>query len=139
MASQTPYMRLIGGFLGIVCVVMATVAYDELTKRKMEITELNELVQKSLLASKNDRPKPQGESSIPNMRSSEIKKMEPMVKKMKADNSKQEITFWMKVVVSAIFGLASLFIIMSKKYSERTEQWAVATLTLLGGVWIGTM
>lgn len=48
-------------------------------------------------------------------------------------------TFWIKVIFSGIFCLAALFVVLSKKYDEPTKKWAFSVLTLIAGVWIGTV
>lgn len=47
--------------------------------------------------------------------------------------------FWIKVGFSFLFSIAALFIILSKKYDEGTKKWAYSVLTLIAGVWIGTI
>jgi hypothetical protein len=47
--------------------------------------------------------------------------------------------FWIKLVFSGIFCVAALFVILSDKYKEDTKKWAVSVLTLIAGVWIGTV
>ncbi|MCL6296256.1 hypothetical protein [Jejuia spongiicola] len=44
-----------------------------------------------------------------------------------------------KLIFSAIFLIAALFVILSKKYDEDTRKWAFSVLTLIAGVWIGTI
>ena len=46
---------------------------------------------------------------------------------------------WIKLGFSIAFGLAALFIVLSKRYNEETQKWAFSTLSLLAGVWIGTI
>ena len=48
-------------------------------------------------------------------------------------------TFWIKVIFSGIFCIAALFVILSKKYDDETKKWAFSVLTLIAGVWIGTI
>ncbi|GAB2490519.1 hypothetical protein [Algoriphagus taiwanensis] len=47
--------------------------------------------------------------------------------------------FWIKVIFSGIFCIAALFVILSKKYDDETKKWAFSVLTLIAGVWIGTI
>lgn len=48
-------------------------------------------------------------------------------------------TFWIKVIFSGIFCIAALFVVLSKKYDDETKKWAFSVLTLIAGVWIGTI
>lgn len=48
-------------------------------------------------------------------------------------------TFWIKVIFSGIFCIAALFVILSKRYDDETKKWAFSVLTLIAGVWIGTI
>ncbi len=47
--------------------------------------------------------------------------------------------YLVKLIASLIFMLAALFVILSKKYDEQTKKWAIGVLTLIAGVWIGTV
>jgi uncharacterized membrane protein len=47
--------------------------------------------------------------------------------------------FWAKIVFSTIFCIAALFVILSKKYDDETKKWAFSVLTLIAGVWIGSI
>ena len=44
-----------------------------------------------------------------------------------------------KLGFSLLFGLSALFVILSQKYEEDTEKWAFSVLSLISGVWIGTI
>ncbi len=44
-----------------------------------------------------------------------------------------------KLGFSLMFGLSALFVILSKRYEEDTEKWAFSVLSLISGVWIGTI
>ena len=48
-------------------------------------------------------------------------------------------TFWIKVIFSSIFCLAALYVVLSQKYDDETKKWAFSVLTLIAGVWIGTI
>lgn len=48
-------------------------------------------------------------------------------------------TFWVKVAFSGVFCLAALFVVLSAKYDAETKKWAFSVLTLIAGVWIGTI
>lgn len=48
-------------------------------------------------------------------------------------------TFWIKVIFSSIFCIAALYVVLSKKYDDETKKWAFSVLTLIAGVWIGTI
>lgn len=54
------------------------------------------------------------------------------------DNFKMS-NYILKVIFSSIFCIAALFIILSKNYDEDTKKWAFSVLTLIAGVWIGTI
>ncbi|MBB5394706.1 hypothetical protein [Mucilaginibacter sp. AK015] len=47
--------------------------------------------------------------------------------------------FWVKVGFSLIFCCAALFVILSARYDDETRKWAFSILTLIAGVWIGTV
>jgi|GEM_PF-3660647 len=53
--------------------------------------------------------------------------------------SKEWITFWVKIIASALFSLVAFYIIISGKYPPSTRKWAFSVLTLIAGVWIGTV
>jgi len=53
--------------------------------------------------------------------------------------SQEGIKFISKLAFSAIFSFAALFIVLSKKYDEDTKKWAFSVLTLVAGVWIGSL
>ena len=44
-----------------------------------------------------------------------------------------------KLGFSLLFGLSALFVILSQKYEEDTQKWAFSVLSLISGVWIGTI
>jgi protein-S-isoprenylcysteine O-methyltransferase Ste14 len=50
-----------------------------------------------------------------------------------------EAIFWAKVFFSATFCMAAFFVVLSKRYDEETKKWAFSVLTLIAGVWIGTI
>jgi len=47
--------------------------------------------------------------------------------------------FYVKLLFSIIFCIAALYIILSKKYPDDSKKWAFSVLTLIAGVWIGSM
>jgi hypothetical protein len=47
--------------------------------------------------------------------------------------------FWLKVAFSVFFGLGAMYVVLSKKYDSETQKWAFSVLTLISGVWIGTV
>lgn len=49
------------------------------------------------------------------------------------------MTFYMKMAFSIIFCFAALFIVLSNKYDENTKKWAFSVLSLIAGIWIGTI
>jgi hypothetical protein len=53
--------------------------------------------------------------------------------------SDSQIALIGKLCFSLLFGLSALFVILSKKYKEDTEKWAFSILSLISGVWIGTI
>lgn len=58
------------------------------------------------------------------------------------DESQQrpiDIQLWAKLGFSVVFGLSALFIVLSQRYSEDATRWAFSVLTLISGVWIGTL
>jgi hypothetical protein len=56
-----------------------------------------------------------------------------------AMSSREEQKFWIKLGFSLIFSGAALYIILSQKYDPETKKWAVSVLTLVAGVWIGSL
>jgi len=46
------------------------------------------------------------------------------------------VTMTMKIVVSVIFGLASLIVIFSKRSTPKDKYWACATAGLVLGFWL---
>ena len=46
---------------------------------------------------------------------------------------------WIKLGFSLLFGSAALYVILSQKYNEETQKWAFSVLSLITGVWIGTI
>lgn len=48
-------------------------------------------------------------------------------------------TFWIKLVFSGIFCVAGLYVVLSQKYDDETKKWAFSVLSLIAGVWIGTI
>lgn len=47
--------------------------------------------------------------------------------------------FWVKVAFSAVFCIAALWVVLSGKYDAETKKWAFSVLTLIAGVWIGSI
>jgi hypothetical protein len=43
----------------------------------------------------------------------------------------------MPIIITALFGLASLYILLSKKYPDETTKWALGTLGVIAGFWLG--
>lgn len=50
-----------------------------------------------------------------------------------------DIQLWAKLGFSVVFGFSALFIVLSQRYSDDTTRWAFTVLTLISGVWIGTL
>lgn len=50
-----------------------------------------------------------------------------------------ERKFWAKVIFSGVFCIAALYVILSNKYDDETKKWAFSVLTLIAGVWIGSI
>src|SRR6266571_1705100 len=46
-----------------------------------------------------------------------------------------QLKFWIKLAFSVVFGVAALFVVLSKKYDDKIQGWAISVLTLIGGVW----
>lgn len=47
--------------------------------------------------------------------------------------------FWIKVFLSGTVYVSALYIILSHKYNDETKLWAFSVLTLIAGVWTGTV
>jgi hypothetical protein len=45
----------------------------------------------------------------------------------------------MKIIFSSLFTLSALYVILSRKFDEETKKWAFSVLTLIAGVWIGSV
>jgi hypothetical protein len=43
-----------------------------------------------------------------------------------------------KMVITSIFGIAALFVVLSRRYDTETKKWAFSILTLIAGVWLGS-
>lgn len=56
-----------------------------------------------------------------------------------SQQSSIDIQLWAKLGFSVVFGLSALFIVLSQRYSEDATRWAFSVLTLISGVWIGTL
>lgn len=57
----------------------------------------------------------------------------------KEESPATPVLLWVKIIFSGIFCLAALFVVLSNKYNEDTKKWAFSVLTLIAGVWIGTV
>ena len=44
-----------------------------------------------------------------------------------------------KLFFSTIFSFAALFVVLSNRYDEETKKWAFSILSLVAGIWIGTL
>lgn len=49
------------------------------------------------------------------------------------------ITLWAKIIFSGLLCIAALIVVLSNKYNDDTKKWAFSVLTLIAGVWIGTV
>jgi len=49
------------------------------------------------------------------------------------------IVFWVKVAFSSFFGLSAMFVVLINRYDNETKKWAFSVLTLIAGVWIGSV
>ena len=47
--------------------------------------------------------------------------------------------FWVKVFLSGTVYISALYVILSQKYDDEAKKWAFSVLTLVAGVWIGTV
>jgi hypothetical protein len=50
-----------------------------------------------------------------------------------------DAAFWVKVFFSATLCASAMHVILSKKYDDETRKWAFSLLTLVAGVWVGTV
>jgi len=66
-------------------------------------------------------------------------KQNQLLSSKKKDVIAPKTMFWLKLAFSVFFGLAAMFIVLSKKYDDETKKWAFSVLTLISGVWIGTV
>lgn len=61
----------------------------------------------------------------------------------KADAMQQgqpvDLKFLFKMILSALFTIASLFVVLSNHYDAETKKWAFSMLSLIAGIWIGTV
>jgi hypothetical protein len=68
-----------------------------------------------------------------------MQQMSDLEKPESLQGLKDSTKIWIKLGFSVVFGLAALFVVLSRKYNEETQKWAFSTLSLLAGVWIGTI
>jgi len=50
-----------------------------------------------------------------------------------------DLKFLFKMILSALFTIASLFVVLSNHYDAETKKWAFSMLSLIAGIWIGTV
>ncbi|MBU1009036.1 MAG: hypothetical protein KKD74_02765 [Bacteroidetes bacterium] len=50
-----------------------------------------------------------------------------------------DLKFLFKMMLSALFTIASLYVVLSNKYDQETKKWAFSMLSLIAGIWIGTV
>lgn len=43
-----------------------------------------------------------------------------------------------KTIITTVFGLAALFVVLSRRFDSETRKWAFSVLTLIAGVWLGS-
>ena len=55
------------------------------------------------------------------------------------ESFKSMLTLIIKFVFSLLFGCSALYVVLSKKYDQDTQKWAFSVLSLISGVWIGTV
>ena len=48
-------------------------------------------------------------------------------------------SFYVKIVFSVIFTIACLYIVLLGDHDEATKEWAFSVLSLILGVWLGTI
>lgn len=53
--------------------------------------------------------------------------------------SNELIKLLAKLLFSLLLGVAALYIVLSNKYPDDTQKWAFSVLSLIAGVWIGTL
>ncbi len=49
------------------------------------------------------------------------------------------VLLYIKMGFSFLFGASALYIILSQKYNEETQKWAFSILSLISGIWLGTI
>ena len=69
----------------------------------------------------------------------EIETRGAIEERLDAEEIKSFLLLGIKFFISLILGGAALFVILSKKYNEETQKWAFSVLSLISGVWIGTI
>ena len=80
------------------------------------------------------------ERKYPNKGYDMLMKDVPRSENSESSNGLTDVTkIWIKLGFSIVFGFAALFVVLSQKYNEETQKWAFSTLSLLAGVWIGTI
>lgn len=52
---------------------------------------------------------------------------------------KDGAVFWAKFFFSATFCGTALFVIFSNRHTDDTKKWAFSILTLIAGIWIGSV
>ena len=68
----------------------------------------------------------------------EIRKLKP-TNEMESCNNQNPKLLWVKLIFSFLFGGAALYVVLSQKYNEQTQKWAFNIITIISGVWIGTI
>jgi len=47
--------------------------------------------------------------------------------------------FWTKVRFSVLLGLPAIYVVLRETHAQRTQDWALNVLSVITGVWIGTV
>ncbi|MFA5417506.1 MAG: hypothetical protein WC341_03515 [Bacteroidales bacterium] len=68
-----------------------------------------------------------------------IKPLEETVTKPTKGSDISLVTLYFKMGFSAIFCFAALYVVLSNKYDENTKKWAFSVLSLIAGIWIGSV
>lgn len=109
---------------------------------------LNQIQELSMIRSADTITTPEEDSlvlmqsiQIAELKSKLIKSQE--LREMESSEVKEDVSadynFWIKVVFSFVFCLSALYVVLSQKYDDDTKKWAYSVLTLIAGVWIGTV
>lgn len=117
-------------------------AIQELSRRLSDMQKRSEQAAEELAVArkeKNNAAVLQMMQTQADSEQEEIKRYKDLVDELNKEKREEanKKTKPMPIIVSAVLGLAALFMLLSKKYSDEHNKWAVATLTGIFAFWLG--